>query len=59
MKCRGRSFAGALLPLAILAALLRMPAAAAAGARSGLSVCAGVIVPSLFPFLCLYLIPSD
>lgn len=51
MKYPVRSLAGALLPLAILAALLWMPAAAAGGARSGLSVCAGVIVPSLFPFL--------
>ena len=32
-------------------ALIAAPETAAAGARRGLSVCAGVIVPSLFPFL--------
>ena len=31
--------------------LVAFPAEAAAGARRGLNVCAGVIVPSLFPFL--------
>lgn len=51
MKDRVRSFAMRLLPLALLAALLWMPSAASDGARSGLSVCAGVIIPSLFPFL--------
>ena len=40
-------------PLALLALLLLFPRQAAEGARSGLSVCAGVILPSLFPFLVL------
>lgn len=42
-----------LLPLALLGLLLSFPAEAAEGARQGLSVSAGVIVPSLFPFLVL------
>ena len=33
--------------------LLRLPAAAAEGARQGLALCAGVIIPSLLPFLIL------
>ena len=37
--------------LILLALLLLFPEDAAVGARSGLSVCAGVIIPSLFPFL--------
>ena len=53
MKERIRSIAALFPPLALLAVLLWMPAQAAAGARGGLSVCAGVIVPSLFPFLIL------
>ncbi len=40
-------------PLALLALLLLTPSAASEGARSGISVCTGVIVPSLFPFLIL------
>ena len=39
--------------LAGFALLVCAPAEAAAGARRGLSVCAGVIIPSLFPFLIL------
>lgn len=35
------------------AALLTMPQAVTAGAKKGLSVCAGVLIPSLFPFLAL------
>lgn len=53
MKNRIAFHASLLPPLALLAALIVLPAAAAEGARSGLSVCAGVIVPSLFPFLVL------
>ena len=53
MRNRLRSTAALLPPLALLALLLLMPAEASRGARSGLSVCAGVIVPSLFPFLLL------
>ncbi len=53
MKKQVRLFAPLLPPLALLAALLVYPSAAAEGARSGLSVCAGVVVPSLFPFLVL------
>lgn len=33
--------------------LLRLPAEAAEGARQGLALCAGVIIPSLLPFLIL------
>ena len=43
--------AGAIAACLVLTVLL--PAEAAEGARSGLSVCAGVIIPSLFPFLVL------
>ena len=53
MNQKLRSRTALLPPLALLALLLWMPADAAAGARNGLSVCAGVIVPSLFPFLIL------
>ena len=53
MKNRLSSYAALLPPLSLLALLLWMPDAAAQGARSGLSVCAGVIIPSLFPFLLL------
>lgn len=53
MGKRIASFAAFLPPLALLALLLCAPSEAAAGARRGLSVCAGVIVPSLFPFLLL------
>ncbi|MDR1631026.1 MAG: hypothetical protein LBS36_12575 [Oscillospiraceae bacterium] len=35
------------------AALLTMPEAVTAGAKKGLSICAGVLIPSLFPFLAL------
>ena len=41
------------LVLAAFAALIYAPAAAAEGARRGLAVCAGVIIPSLLPFLIL------
>ena len=47
------SSAAALFPLALLGLMLWMPEEAAEGARCGLSVCAGVILPSLFPFLVL------
>ena len=53
MKKKLVSFAALTPPLALLILLLWMPGAAAEGARSGLSVCAGVIIPSLFPFLVL------
>ena len=36
---------------AALAGLIAMPAAALAGAKRGLAVCAEVIVPSLLPFM--------
>lgn len=43
-----------LLPVAAaFALLLLLPAAAAEGARAGLALCAGVVVPSLLPFLIL------
>ena len=42
-----------MLLLSAFAALLSAPAAAIAGAREGLDVCAGIIVPSLFPFFVL------
>lgn len=35
------------------AALLTMPEAVSAGAKKGLTVCGGVLIPSLFPFLVL------
>lgn len=41
------------LLLSAFFALLYAPAAALAGAKDGLSVCAAIIVPSLFPFLVL------
>ena len=46
---------GALLSAAIAlgAALLIWPQAAATGVSRGLSICSGVIIPSLFPFLVL------
>ena len=50
---RIRSYSALAAPLALLVLLLLLPAEAAEGARAGLSVCAGVIVPSLFPFLVL------
>lgn len=43
--------ASLLLVLAAFAALVYAPAEAAEAARRGLSVCAGIIVPSLLPFL--------
>ena len=47
-------YPGALaLVLSAFLLLILLPAEAAEGARKGLSVCAGVIVPSLFPFLTL------
>ncbi|MBR7092879.1 MAG: hypothetical protein IKI50_06850 [Clostridia bacterium] len=39
--------------LAAAAALLLLPRAAAAGVSRGLSLCAAVLIPSLFPFLIL------
>ena len=39
--------------LAVLGLLLSMPLEASEGARSGLALCAGVVVPSLLPFLIL------
>lgn len=53
MGKRIASFAAFLPPLALLTLLLLAPSEASAGAQRGLSVCAGVIVPSLFPFLLL------
>lgn len=51
---RNPTMSAALLPaLAALALLVAMPREAAEGARSGLSVCAQVIVPSLLPFFIL------
>ena len=44
-----------LLILAAGAALLVWPQAAAGGVSRGLSICSGVIIPSLFPFLVLAL----
>ena len=41
------------LPLALLAALLLSPGAASEGCRTALSVCARLIIPSLFPFFVL------
>ena len=41
------------LALLFLLGLLRSPAAALEGARRGLAVCAGSIVPALLPFLVL------
>lgn len=43
--------AGLLLVLAAFGLLIAMPAEAAAGARRGLEVCAGMIIPALLPFL--------
>jgi len=42
-----------ILVLSAFTLLILLPAEAAAGARKGLSVCSGVIVPSLFPFLAM------
>ena len=43
-----------LLPVAAaFALLLALPEAAAEGARAGLMLCAGVVAPSLLPFLIL------
>ena len=46
-------FVSLALTLAGFAALAAAPAEAAEGVRRGLSVCAGVIIPSLLPFLIL------
>ena len=48
-----RSYWGLLPVAAAFALLLALPAAAAEGARAGLTLCAGVVVPSLLPFLIL------
>ena len=53
MRSVFRSYSAYFLTAALLGLLLLFPAEAAEGARQGLSVCAGVIVPSLFPFLVL------
>lgn len=51
-RLRNLPFFGSLaLVLAAFVLLVAMPAEAAAGARRGLDVCAGVIVPSLLPFM--------
>lgn len=52
MKHFGRTAVCALL-LLWAAALLHWPGEAAQAARDGLSLCAGVIIPSLFPFFVL------
>lgn len=52
MKHFGRAAVCALL-LLWAAALLHWPGEAAQAARDGLSLCAGVIIPSLFPFFVL------
>ncbi|MDR3643551.1 MAG: sporulation protein [Clostridia bacterium] len=39
--------------LAVAALLLLAPSQSLAGARSGLELCAEVVIPSLFPFMCL------
>ena len=60
MNAKRLASAAALLPpLGLAALLLALPEAAAEGARRGLSVCAGVILPSLFPFLVLSLLLTD
>ena len=48
-----RAYGGLVPVAAAFALLLWLPAAAAEGARAGLSLCAGVVVPSLLPFLIL------
>ncbi|MDR0952055.1 MAG: sporulation protein [Oscillospiraceae bacterium] len=53
MKRHALFIASSCLVLAALAALLIFPEAAAEGARAGLSLCARVIIPSLFPFTAL------
>ncbi len=50
---RGTRSVGLVPLLAVFALLLWMPGEAAEGARQGLSLCAGVVVPSLLPFLIL------
>ena len=52
-KSRLIPYAGCVPLLAVFALLLWMPGEAAEGARQGLSLCAGVVVPSLLPFLIL------
>ncbi len=53
MKKRAAAYAPLLPALGLLALLLILQKEAAEGARAGLSVCAGVVLPSLFPFLVL------
>ena len=53
MKRKLKSAVRIALPLTLLFALLLSSAAAAEGCRSALSVCARLIVPSLFPFFVL------
>jgi len=48
-----RAYGGLVPVAAAFALLLWLPEAAAEGARAGLSLCAGVVVPSLLPFLIL------
>ncbi len=48
-----RRYFGLLPVLAVFALLLRMPEAASEGAQQGLALCAGVVIPSLLPFLIL------
>ena len=53
MKRRIKTAARAVLPLLLLFSLLLSSGAAAEGCRRALSVCARLIVPSLFPFFVL------
>lgn len=50
---RVKTAALAVFCLAAAAALLLLPAPTLAGAGAGLALCAGVVIPSLFPFMCL------
>lgn len=48
-----KPFGAAALSVAFGLMLLIWPQAALAGARSGLTLCGEIVIPSLFPFLCL------
>lgn len=53
MKARVSFFISVSLALCALLGLIICPTAAAGGAKSGLLLCSGVIIPSLFPFAVL------
>lgn len=53
MTSRAATTALALLCLGTAALLLLAPEPSLSGARSGLELCANVVIPSLFPFMCL------